>query len=133
MKSKIFITWNVASLQAVRSSNSLISTNLLSGLVAVFVGTSGIGETALEQFAKQVVRPVCYIVGRSREVAGKTITECKISNPDGQYIFIKGVVNLMSGVDRACEKITSKESVINLLFLTPMVPDFNRSGMFITG
>lgn len=33
----------------------------------------------------------------------------------------------MSGVDRACEKITSKESVINLLFLTPMVPDFNRS------
>ena len=39
----------------------------------------------------------------------------------------------MSGVDRACEKITSKESVINLLFLTPMVPDFNRSGMFITG
>ncbi|OCK90213.1 uncharacterized protein K441DRAFT_707925 [Cenococcum geophilum 1.58] len=96
---------------AVRSSNSLISTTLLPGLVAVFV----------------VVRPVCYIVSRSREAAEKIIAECKTSNPDGQYIFIKGVISLMSGVDRACEKITSKESVINLLFLTPMVPDFNRS------
>jgi hypothetical protein len=76
--------------------------------VAVFVGTSGIGETALEQFAKQVVRPVCYIVGRSREVAGKIITECKISNPDGQYIFIKGVVNLMSGWTERAKRLRVK-------------------------
>jgi hypothetical protein len=75
----------VASLQAVRSSNFLISTTLLPGLVAVFVGTSGIGETA------QVVRPICYIVGRSREAAKEITTECKTSNPDGQYIFIKGL------------------------------------------
>ena len=123
----------MASLQAVRSSNSLISSNLRPGLVAVFVGgTSGIGETTLKQFAKQAVRPVCYIVGRSREAAEKIIAECKTSNPDGQYIFIKGDVSLMSGVDRVCEEIMNKESVINLLFLTPMVPDFNRSGMFIT-
>ena len=101
--------------------------------MAVFVGgTSGIGETTLKQFAKQAVRPVCYIVGRSREAAEKIIAECKTSNPDGQYIFIKGDVSLMSGVDRVCEEIMNKESVINLLFLTPMVPDFNRSGMFIT-
>lgn len=100
--------------------------------MAVFVGgNSGIGETP-KQFAKQAVRSVCYIVGRSREAAEKIIAECKASNPDGQYIFIKGDVSLMSGVDRVCEEIMNKESVINLLFLTPMVPDFNRSGMFIT-
>ena len=71
----------------------------------------------------------CWSLSRS---CRETIAECKTFNPDGQYIFIKGDVSLMSGVDRVCEEIMNNESVINLLFLTPTVPDFNRSGMFIT-
>jgi short-subunit dehydrogenase len=110
----------MVTLAAVRASNGRIASTLPSGLTAVFVGsTSGIGETSLRQFTKYAKGPRIYFVGRSEE-AGKRITaELKTLNAGGTYIFVKSDISLLKNVDTVCRDIKSKETTINLLFLSP--------------
>ncbi|KAI1736421.1 NAD(P)-binding protein [Xylaria scruposa] len=118
----------MVSLSSIRSSNSLISSILPPGLVAVFVGgTSGIGEETLKKFAEHSIRPRAYIVGRSQEAADRIVAECQAINPEGQYIFQKADVSLIRGVDEICEEIKAREQAVNILFLTCGVLDLNRS------
>ncbi|KAK4227025.1 3-keto-steroid reductase [Podospora fimiseda] len=112
-------------LQQMQSSNARIDT-LGSGLVAIFVGgTSGIGEATMKEFAKQAVQPRIYFIGRSEEAAERIKIELESLNPGGQYHFIQTDVSLLANVDNACRDIQSKETLINLLFLT--------SGTTVTG
>ena len=105
--------------QAIRSSNSLISSTLPPRLVAVFVGaTSGIGEYTLKAFVKHANRPRVYFVGRSQEAADRITKECKALNPERELIFIKCDVSLIKNVDVVCRGIKEKEDVINLLVLS---------------
>jgi NAD(P)-dependent dehydrogenase (short-subunit alcohol dehydrogenase family) len=109
----------MVALEDVQSSNSRIASTLPPGLVAVFVGgTSGIGETALKQFAKHARQPRVYFVGRSQESADRVAMECKALNSEGDYIFIKADTSLIRNVDDVCRKIKSKEKAINLLFIS---------------
>ncbi|MCJ1316207.1 hypothetical protein MMC15_001527 [Xylographa vitiligo] len=109
----------MVSLTDVQASNSSIVSSLPAGLVAVFVGaTSGIGEFTLLQFAKHARQPRVYFVGRSQEAGDRIAAECKALNGDGQYTFIKADTSLLSNVDAVCRDIKSKETVVNLLFLT---------------
>lgn len=107
----------MVSLELMRASNARIATSLPSGLVAIFVGaTSGIGRTTLMQFAKRAQRPRIYYVGR-REDHGIQ-AELEKLNPDGEYHFVKRDVCLLKNVDDVCRYIQSRESTINLLYLT---------------
>ncbi|KAH7393481.1 hypothetical protein BKA64DRAFT_755648 [Cadophora sp. MPI-SDFR-AT-0126] len=116
----------MVSLTDVQASNSQISTSLPPGLVAVFVGgTSGIGEITLKKFAKYARQPRAYIVGRSQNAAERIIAECRILNPDGEYIFIKADVSLIKNVDKVCEEIKAKEKAVNLLFLSAGFPSLD--------
>ncbi|MCJ1288097.1 hypothetical protein MMC26_007452 [Xylographa opegraphella] len=109
----------MVALTAIRASNSSIASSLPAALVAVFVGaTSGIGEYTLLQFAKYARQPRVYLVGRSQEAGSRIAAECKALNADGQYTFIKADTSLLSNVDAVCRDIKSKETAINLLFLT---------------
>ncbi|KAH6641035.1 hypothetical protein F5144DRAFT_505963 [Chaetomium tenue] len=109
----------MASLEHIRSSNSKISTTLRPGLVAVFAGaTSGIGESALRQFAKNAIKPRIYFLGRSKQSGDRVRAELKKLNPDGEYIFISVDVSLLRSVDDVCRQIKEKETAINLLFLS---------------
>ncbi|KAI1736490.1 NAD(P)-binding protein [Xylaria scruposa] len=118
----------MVSLSSIRSSNSLISTTLPAGLVGLFVGgTSGVGEAALKKFAQYAARPRAYFVGRSQEAADRILAECRALNPEGSYIFRKADVSLIRNVDEVCEEITTKEKVINILFLSCGVPSMDRS------
>ncbi|OBT65367.1 hypothetical protein VE03_06052 [Pseudogymnoascus sp. 23342-1-I1] len=109
----------MVTLSATEASNSRISSDLPAGLVAVFVGaTSGIGEYALKEFAKQAKRPKIYFVGRSQDAANRITGELKDLNRTGQYTFIKSDVSLLKNVDTVCEQILAKETTINLLFQT---------------
>ena len=119
----------MVSLSVVRSSNSLISSALASGLVAVFVGaTSGIGEITLKKFAKYSRQSRAYFVGRSQDAADRIVAECKALNPVGEYIFIKADVSLIHVVDEVCKGIKAKEKLVNILFLSAGVPSMDRSG-----
>lgn len=120
----------MVSLSAVQSSNSLISSTLSPGLVAVFVGaTSGIGETTLKQFAKHSRKPRAYFIGRSQDAGDRIVAECRVLNPAGEYIFIKADVSLIRVVDEVCKEIKAKEKALNILFLSAGVPSMDRSGM----
>jgi NADP-dependent 3-hydroxy acid dehydrogenase YdfG len=119
----------MVSLSDVQISNSLISSTLPRGLVAVFIGaTSGIGEATLKEFARYSRQPRFYFVGRSQDAADRIITECKVLNPEGEYNFIKADVSLIRVVDEVCTEIKTKEKVINVLFLSAGVPSMDRSG-----
>lgn len=121
----------MVALADIQSSNSLISSTLPPGLVAVFVGaTSGIGEITLKTFAKYTKRPRVYFVGRSQDAADRIQAECKTINPEGEYIFIKADISLIRVVDEVCEEIKKKERNINFLVLSAGVPSMDRSGMF---
>lgn len=120
----------MVSLSTILSSNSLISSTLPSGLVAVFVGgTSGIGEITLKKFTKYSHQPRVYIIGRSQDAANRIVAECETVNPEGEFIFIKADVSLIRVVDQVCKEIKEKEKVINILFLSAGVPDLDRNGI----
>ena len=109
----------MVTLKQAQASNALIPKALPDGLVAVFVGgTSGIGEYTLRALAKYAVKPKVYVVGRSQEAADRILADCQKANPEGQFIFIKADVGPVKNVDEVCREIKSKESAINLLFLT---------------
>lgn len=119
----------MVSLSQIYASNSLISTTLPPGLVAVFVGaTSGIGEITVKTFAKYARKPRVYIVGRSQVAADRILTECKAINPGGEFIFFKADVSLIRVVDDLCKKLKAKEKSLNLLFLSAGVASMNRIG-----
>lgn len=109
----------MVALEHIRSSNSKISTTLRPGLVAVFAGaTSGIGESALKQFAKNAIKPRIYFLGRSKQSGDRIRAELQKLNPEGEYIYISVDVSLLHSVDDVSRQIKEKESAINLLFLS---------------
>lgn len=116
-------------LSQIQQSNSLISINIPSRLVAVFVGaTSGIGALTLKTFTKYTLQPRIYIIGRSQQSADHVISDCQTLNPSGEYNFIKSDVSLIRNVDKVCQQIKEKEKTINLLFLSQGAAVFDRSG-----
>ncbi|KAL2126012.1 hypothetical protein VTI74DRAFT_1957 [Chaetomium olivicolor] len=116
----------MVTLEQIRSSNSQIQTALRPGIVAVFAGaTSGIGETALKQFAKNAAKPRIYFLGRSKESGNRISAELQQLNPEGEYIFISVDVSLLRSVDDVCREIKAKEPALNLLFLS--------TGTMVTG
>jgi len=108
----------MVSLSTVRKSNAGLK-ELGPGLVAVFIGaTSGIGETTAREFVRNTVRPTVYLVGRNETQALSIIEELQKINTEGKINFIKSDVSLLRNVDSVCETIKSKETKINLLFLS---------------
>lgn len=109
----------MVSLEAIRESNNRISSDLPAGLVAVFFGaTSGIGETSLKQFAKHAKQPRIYFAGRREHEGNRIKTELKALNCNGEYHYIKCDASLLKNVDQLCRDIKTKESALNLLFVT---------------
>lgn len=85
--------------------------------MAVFVGaTNGIGELTLRQFTKHTVRPRIYYIGQSPEAGDGIAADLKSVNPDGEYVFVKADLSLMSNVDAACKDIKDKENTLNHQF-----------------
>ncbi|KAF5013662.1 hypothetical protein FDECE_354 [Fusarium decemcellulare] len=109
----------MVSLSEVQQSNSSAASAYPPGLVAIFAGaTAGIGESALKTFAKHTAQPKIYFIGRSQEAGERLQTELKALNSEGEYIFIKEDMSLLKNVDKVCEDIKSKESALNVLFMS---------------
>ncbi|KAE9362774.1 hypothetical protein N431DRAFT_551027 [Stipitochalara longipes BDJ] len=109
----------MVSLAAMRASNARVSTDLAPGLVGIFIGaTSGIGEDCLKAFAKHASKPRAYFVGRSQEAGHRILSELKVLNPEGSYVFRKADVSLIKIVDEVCLEIKTKETAINILCLS---------------
>ncbi|KAF7563553.1 hypothetical protein G7046_g564 [Stylonectria norvegica] len=110
----------MVSLKQVQQSNAGIGA-LPKGLVALFIGaTSGIGQSTLENFARHASAPHIYSVARPQtaESHQQTLRYLAQHNPAGTYSLIKADVSLVSEIDRVVDDIKSKESKIDILFLS---------------
>jgi short-subunit dehydrogenase len=120
-------------IQDVRKSNLAFKlSGHASNLVAVFVGaTSGIGMGTLKQFAKYAEKPKVYVIGRSKSSATALLNELQASNPEGKFEFIETEISLIKNVYAVCDEIKSKETKVDILFLSPGYLSFGgRLGEF---
>ncbi|EAS30628.1 uncharacterized protein CIMG_06107 [Coccidioides immitis RS] len=108
----------MVSLSEVRAANAQL-VKCSPGGVYVFVGaTSGIGENALRKFARLAAKPRVYIVGRNLVVGESLLRDLRESNPDGEFIFIHKDISLVKDAEDVCAEIASKETRLDLLFLS---------------
>lgn len=118
----------MVALETVQNSNSQLAQAYPEGLVAVFAGaTSGIGEIALRNFVQHTSKPRIYIIGRSQEACDRIDVDLKNINPQGKYIFMKSDLSLLRNVDDVCKAIKTKESTINVLFMSQGTLNISKS------
>ncbi|KAH6657821.1 hypothetical protein BKA67DRAFT_656063 [Truncatella angustata] len=111
----------MVSYEVVKQSNARIA-SLPKGLVALFIGaTSGIGQSALQQFAQHASAPKIYSVARPVSAANhdKMLSSLRESNPSGTYNLITADHSLISDIDKAVEVVKQKETKLDLLILSP--------------
>ncbi|KAH7131476.1 hypothetical protein B0J13DRAFT_105051 [Dactylonectria estremocensis] len=110
----------MVALDIVRHSNSRLKAVGIPK-VAVFVGgTSGIGHLALTELVESGSSTKIYLIGRPSAAAR---TETRIAhfrtiNPNVEIVWLEGEISLLSDVARICTDIKSKESTLDLLFLS---------------
>ena len=110
----------MVSYKEIQASNALIN-DATAPRVAVFVGgTSGIGKFTVRALVATGASMRIYLVGRksSEERMHAFIQELHAINPKAEVIWTEGEVALLAETKRVCETIKSKESRVDLLFLT---------------
>jgi NAD(P)-dependent dehydrogenase (short-subunit alcohol dehydrogenase family) len=110
----------MVSYKEIRASNALIN-DANAPRVAVFVGgTSGIGKLTIEALIATGASMRIYLVGRksSEERMHAFIQELQVVNPRAEVIWTEGEISLLMETRRVCEAIKSRESCVDLLFLT---------------
>ena len=110
----------MVSYEEIQASNALIN-DATAPRVAVFIGgTSGIGKLTVKALVATGASLRIYLVGRkSSETRTQSfIQELHSINPKAEVIWTEGEVALLAETKRVCEVIKSKESHVDLLFLT---------------
>lgn len=110
----------MVSYKEIQASNALIN-DATAPRVAVFAGgTSGIGKLTLKALVATGASMRIYLVGRksSEERMHAFIQELHALNPKAEVIWTEGEISLLAETKRICETIKSKESRVDLLFLT---------------
>ena len=104
----------------IQASNARIN-DATAPRVAVFIGgTSGIGKFTIRALVVTGASVRIYLVGRksSEERMHAFIQELQAINPKAEVIWTEGEIALLAETKRVCEAIKSKESRIDLLFLS---------------
>lgn len=110
----------MVSYKETQASNARISEST-APQVAVFAGgTSGIGKYTVKALVSTGAGMRIYLVGRksSEERMKTVIEELQAINPRAEIIWTEGEISLLSETKRVCDIVKSKESRVDLLFLT---------------
>lgn len=110
----------MVSFKEVQASNALIN-DATAPRVSVFVGgTSGIGMYTIRALVATGASVRIYLVGRSssQERMNTFIQELHAINPKAEVIWTEGEISLLAEVKRICGLIKTKESRVDLLFLS---------------
>lgn len=102
------------------ASNALINDSTAPRVSVFAGGTSGIGKLTIEALVATGASVKIYLIGRksSEERANTFIQELQTTNPQAEIIWTEGEIALLSETKRICEVIKTKESRVDLLFLT---------------
>lgn len=104
----------------IQASNTLIN-DATAPSIAVFAGgTSGIGKFTIREFVATGASVRIYLIGRksAEETSRSFIQELSVINPKAEVIWTEGDISLLAEVKRLCQIIKTKESHLDLLFLT---------------
>lgn len=104
----------------IQASNALINDET-APRVSVFAGaTSGIGKFTLKALVETEASIRVYLIGRksSKEHMHAFIQELQSINPKAEIIWTEGEISLLAETKRICEIIKSRESRVDLLFLS---------------
>ncbi|KAL3440307.1 hypothetical protein BJX65DRAFT_300577 [Aspergillus insuetus] len=108
----------MAPLSEVKASNNQLSPTTVP-TVSVFVGaTAGIGKAALSELVSTGFPLRTYIIGRDQAAFQPILNELQASNPSATLIFLQGEISLLAEARRLTDIILSRESCIDLLFLS---------------
>jgi NAD(P)-dependent dehydrogenase (short-subunit alcohol dehydrogenase family) len=110
----------MVSYKDILASNALIR-DVTGPRVAVFVGgTSGIGKLTIKALITTGISVRIYLIGRknSKEPSEAFIQEMQALNSRVEIIWTEGEISLLEDSKRICNIIKSKESCIDLLYLT---------------
>ncbi|KAH7142931.1 hypothetical protein B0J13DRAFT_556219 [Dactylonectria estremocensis] len=110
----------MVSYKEIQASNALIN-DATAPRVSIFIGgTSGIGKSTVRALVATGGSVRIYLVGRksSEESMQAFIQELHAMNPKAEVIWTEGEVSLLAETKRVCEAIKSKESRVDLLFIT---------------
>jgi NAD(P)-dependent dehydrogenase (short-subunit alcohol dehydrogenase family) len=108
----------MVNLTEVRLSKSALKASA-ERLVAVFAGaTSGIGESTLRALARNARYPIVYIIGRNKVRASIIIDECRLSCPEGTFVFVQADLSLLRNVDVVCKRIMEETRKLDILFMS---------------
>ncbi|EGE00106.1 hypothetical protein TESG_07428 [Trichophyton tonsurans CBS 112818] len=104
----------------VQASNARISESTAPQVSVFAGGTSGIGQYTVKALVSTGASMRIYLVGRkSSEERMKTfIQELQAINPRAEIVWTEGEISLLAETKRVCDAIKSKESRVDLLFLT---------------
>ncbi|KAH7127588.1 hypothetical protein EDB81DRAFT_663007 [Dactylonectria macrodidyma] len=110
----------MVALNVIKHSNSQLKT---AGIpkVAVFVGgTSGIGHLALTELVESGSSTKIYLIGRQSAAAQMEtrVAHFRTINLNVEIVWLEGEISLLADVARICTEIKSKESTLDLLFLS---------------
>ncbi|KAI1870925.1 hypothetical protein JX265_005965 [Neoarthrinium moseri] len=118
----------MVSYKEIQASNALIN-DATAPRVAVFAGgTSGIGKLTIKALVATGASVRIYLVGRksAEERMRIFIQELHSINPKAEVVWTEGEIALLRETKRVCDVIKSKESRIDLLFLTAGYAPFGR-------
>ncbi|KAI1821830.1 hypothetical protein F4861DRAFT_440781 [Xylaria intraflava] len=118
----------MVSASEIQASNALIN-DATAPRVAVFMGgTSGIGKSTIQALIATGVSVRVYLVGRksSEEPMRAFIAGLHAVNPKAEVIWTEAEIALLAETRRICNLIQSKESCVDLLFLTAGYAPFGR-------
>ena len=110
----------MVSYEEIQASNALIN-DATAPQVAIFAGgTSGVGKSTIEALVGTGVSVRIYLVGRksSGERMHAFIQDLHAVDPKAEVIWTEGEISLLAETKRICEVIKTKESRVDLLFLT---------------
>ncbi|KAM0550265.1 hypothetical protein ACHAPJ_008934 [Fusarium lateritium] len=112
----------MVSFSEIQASNTLInSARIATPFVAVFVGgTSGIGKNTIKALVSTKASIRLYLIGRktAETPMAEFIQGLTEVNSEAEIVWIEGQVSLLAETKRICEIIKTKESRIDLLFLS---------------
>lgn len=107
-------------IKTVRESNAALKATAAPGFVALFAGaTNGIGLSTLQQLIKNLNAPKVYVVGRSKASFASQLSDLADLNPEASVEFLEAQLSLLKDVDHICHVVKSKESKLDLLYMSP--------------
>ncbi|KAI0147342.1 hypothetical protein GGR57DRAFT_260097 [Xylariaceae sp. FL1272] len=108
----------MVSISEIKGSNLRITENTAPQTAVFTGGTDGIGKATLIRLVATKVPIKVYVVGRNGDRHKSFLEELRRSNDQADIVWVEGQLALLAEVQRISEAIKSRETSIDVLFMS---------------